>query len=159
NVFNLVIPGAVGGDLIKAAYLLRMRINKTQAIASMVLDRILGLLGLFSLAGVSGVLAWSVADVSVKRLIVIVWVFLGLGFLGLAAIFRQALTRRAPWLLEGHGRMALILRELKSVSETYRRRLEVVACALVMAATNHGLNVLAFYLMSRTIFPSGVPSL
>ncbi len=43
-VFNLVIPGAVGGDLIKAAYLVRMHIRKTQAVASMVIDRILGLL-------------------------------------------------------------------------------------------------------------------
>ena len=49
-VFNLVIPGAVGGDFIKAAYLVRMHIKKTQAIASMVIDRILGLLGLFVLA-------------------------------------------------------------------------------------------------------------
>ena len=46
-VFNLVIPGAVGGDLIKAAYLVRMHIKKTQAIASMVIDRIVGLLALF----------------------------------------------------------------------------------------------------------------
>src|SRR5262245_19721479 len=53
-VFNLVIPGAVGGDLIKAAYLVRMRIKKTQAIASMVIDRIVGLLGLFVLAATAG---------------------------------------------------------------------------------------------------------
>ena len=38
NVFNLVIPGAVGGDFIKAAYLVRMDINRTQAVASMVID-------------------------------------------------------------------------------------------------------------------------
>ena len=57
-VFNLVIPGAVGGDLIKAAYLVRMRIKKTQAIASMVIDRILGLLGLFVLASIAGGIAW-----------------------------------------------------------------------------------------------------
>ena len=50
NVFNLVIPGAVGGDLIKAAYLVRMHIKKTQAVASMVIDRVVGLLGLFILA-------------------------------------------------------------------------------------------------------------
>ena len=60
NVFNLVIPGAVGGDLIKAAYLVRMHVKKTQAIASMVIDRILGLLGLFILAAIAGALAWSV---------------------------------------------------------------------------------------------------
>ena len=57
-VFNLVIPGAVGGDLIKAAYLVRMRIRKTQAIASMVIDRILGLMGLFILAAIAGGVAW-----------------------------------------------------------------------------------------------------
>ena len=31
-----------------------MQINKTQAVASMVIDRILGLLGLFLLAGIAG---------------------------------------------------------------------------------------------------------
>ena len=58
-VFNLVIPGAVGGDLIKAAYLVReCGSGKTQAIASMVIDRILGLLGLFILASIAGGFAW-----------------------------------------------------------------------------------------------------
>ena len=61
NVFNLVIPGAVGGDFIKAAYLVRMEINRTQAVASMVIDRIVGLLGLFLLAGVAGAVAWPLA--------------------------------------------------------------------------------------------------
>jgi uncharacterized membrane protein YbhN (UPF0104 family) len=67
NVFNLVIPGAVGGDFIKAAYLVRMDINRTQAVASMVIDRILGLLGLFLLAGVAGAFAWPMADREVRR--------------------------------------------------------------------------------------------
>ena len=53
-VFNLVIPGGVGGDLIKASYLVRMRIRRTQAVASMVIDRILGLLALFILAAIAG---------------------------------------------------------------------------------------------------------
>lgn len=49
SLFNLVIPGAVGGDLIKAGYLVKMDVKRTQAIASMVIDRIVGLLGLFIL--------------------------------------------------------------------------------------------------------------
>jgi uncharacterized protein (TIRG00374 family) len=159
NVFNLVIPGAVGGDLIKAAYLVRMRIKKTQAIASMVLDRILGMLGLFVLAGVAGAVAWPAAPRTVRLLIVIVWVFVALGFLALALIFGEALTRRRPQLLEGHGRIPLILRELKTMSGTYRRRLGVVALALALSATNHGLLVLAFYSASLAMFPVGLPSL
>ena len=40
NVFNLVIPGAVGGDLVKGAFLCREQARKTQAVASMVIDRL-----------------------------------------------------------------------------------------------------------------------
>jgi uncharacterized protein (TIRG00374 family) len=160
NVFNLVIPGAVGGDFIKAAYLVRMRINKTQAIASMVLDRILGLMGLFLLAGISGAVAWPLAGTVVRRLIVVVWAFLGLSVLGLLAIFGQALTRRFPQLLEGHGRIALLLRELAALSKTYRSKPGLVVGALTLASINHALSVVAFYLVSTTIFPaSQLPSL
>jgi uncharacterized protein (TIRG00374 family) len=56
-VFNSAIPGAVGGDLVKAAYLGRMQIKRTQAIASMVIDRIIGLLGLFILGAIAGAFA------------------------------------------------------------------------------------------------------
>jgi hypothetical protein len=62
-----VIPGAVGGDVIKAAYLCRMQPDrKPQAVASMVLDRILGLLGLFLLAGIAGAASWRSADPQVN---------------------------------------------------------------------------------------------
>ena len=114
-VFNLVIPGAVGGDFIKAAYLVRMHIRKTQAVASMVIDRILGLLGLFVLAahGGSGGLE-RLATPEVRKLILAAWIATGLGFLVLALIFTQALTRLFPGLGgSGHGRLAGIMTELK----------------------------------------------
>ena len=54
NVYNLVIPGAVGGDILKGVFLAQARPTaKASAIASMVIDRILGLAGLFLLAGVA----------------------------------------------------------------------------------------------------------
>ena len=100
-VFNLVIPGAVGGDLIKAAYLARMRIRKTQAIASMVIDRILGLLGLFILASIAGAFAWGLATPDVRKLIMAAWVAVGMGVLVLVVIFSQVLTRMFPQLTRG----------------------------------------------------------
>jgi uncharacterized protein (TIRG00374 family) len=159
NLFNLVIPGAIGGDLIKAAYLVRMRVNKTQAVASMVIDRILGLLGLFILAGIAGAVAWPVATRDVRRLIVVVWVAVAAGFVGLAAIFSQGLTRSFPGLLAGHGKLATILRELNVMSSTYRRRLGVVARSLALSSCVHSLFVIAWYLVSLTLFPKGLPSL
>jgi hypothetical protein len=159
NLFNLVIPGGVGGDFIKAAYLVRMDVNKTQAIASMVIDRMLGLLGLFLLAGVAGAVAWPMASPNIQRLIVVVWCAVGLGFLGLTAIFTQSLTRRFPGLLVGHSKYASILRELNVMSSTYRRRLAVIARSLAISCFIHTLYVVAFYLVSRTLFAAKLPSL
>src|SRR5208337_3493425 len=152
-VFNLVIPGAVGGDFIKAAYLVRMHIKKTQAIASMVIDRILGLFGLSALAGA---VAWSGVDSSeVRKLIVAAWIATALAFLVLVLIFTQALTRLFPGLGgSGHGRLAGIMTELKEMSTTYRRRLDVVFLGLVLSVLGHTLNVIAFYLMSKMLFPT-----
>ncbi|MDR3637098.1 MAG: lysylphosphatidylglycerol synthase transmembrane domain-containing protein [Isosphaeraceae bacterium] len=161
NVFNLVIPGAVGGDLIKAAYLVKMRIDNTRAIASMFIDRILGLLGLFLLAGLAGAAAWTGTELplKVRYLIVTAWIALGLGFVGLAAIFNQSLTRRYPRLLEGHGKLALLLNELKAVSDAYRQNLRVVAGCLALSCASHAMSVLAWYTVSTTLFPTVLPSL
>lgn len=153
GVFNLVIPGAVGGDLIKAAYLARMHVKKTQAIASMVIDRIIGLLGLFTLATIAGALVWGRADTDVRRLILAAWVATGLGVLLLTAIFAQAFTRLFPGLGKGHSRLHLITTELTEMSTTYRRRLDVVGITWVMAMGNHTLNVFAFYIVGRMLFP------
>jgi uncharacterized protein (TIRG00374 family) len=157
NVFNLVIPGAVGGDFIKAAYLVRMDIRRTQAIASMVIDRIIGLLGLFLLAGVAGLMAWPMATRDVRLLILVVWAAVAFGLLVLWAIFNQALTRRFPALLEGHGRMAGILRELKVMSETYRRQLGLVAALLVGSSGVHFLFVICYCLVSYALFGAALP--
>ena len=154
-VFNLVIPGAVGGDLIKAAYLARMRIRKTQAVASMVIDRILGLLGLFVLASIAGAAAWGVASPEVRRLIVAAWLATLIGVLALAAIFGQVFTRLMPGLKkEGTGRLSMIVTELKTMSSTYRSRLDVVFLGLGLSIIGHSLNVFAFYLMGRMLFPT-----
>ena len=132
-VFNLVIPGAVGGDLIKAAYLVRMQIRKTQAIASMVIDRILGLLGLFILAAIAGGFAWRLATADVRKLIMAAWVAVGMGVLVLVVIFSQVLTRLFPQLSRGHSRLSLIVSELREMSTTYRGRLDVVlVCAVTL---------------------------
>jgi uncharacterized protein (TIRG00374 family) len=153
-VFNLVIPGAVGGDLIKAAYLVRMRIRKTQAVASMVIDRILGLLALFVLAAIASGFAWRLAQPDVRKLIVAAWLAVIAGALVLAAIFAQPVSRFFPRFQPGHSRIGLIVTELREMSNTYRGRLEVVLGCLVLSMAIHSLNVIGFFLVSRMLFPT-----
>jgi uncharacterized protein (TIRG00374 family) len=159
NVFNLVIPGAVGGDLIKAAFLCREQDRKTQAVASMVIDRIVGLLGLFLLAGLSGFIAWPSAVANVRRLIIVLWVMVAAGFVGLAVLFTPALYHPLGRLMANRGRVQTLFNELVTMASTYRRRIGVVFVMLLFAVGIHSLYVVAFYLTSRAIFPERVPSL
>ncbi len=154
NVFNLVIPGAVGGDVIKAAFLCREQARKTQAVASMVIDRLLGLLGLFLLAGASGAWAWPGAGSDVRRLIVVVWLAVAAGVVGLTILFTPSLYLPLERLFAGRKRLQTLFAELVAMASAYRRRLGVVLAALAMAMGNHSLNVLSFYLVSKALFPS-----
>ncbi|MGE3181130.1 MAG: lysylphosphatidylglycerol synthase transmembrane domain-containing protein [Phycisphaerae bacterium] len=58
NFFNFALPGTTGGDLIKAYYLTRYTHRKTEAVTTVFLDRVIGLLGLVLLAGCMIIVAW-----------------------------------------------------------------------------------------------------
>ena len=153
NIWNLVIPGAVGGDVIKAAFLCKMQPDKKpQAVASMVLDRILGLLGLFLLASVAGAFTWRSADPQVRLLIGLVWGALLAGFVGLAVIFSPGLYRPLNRLVAGRGKLESIVRELEGIGLAYRERIGVVVGMLGVATVVHSLFVLAFYSASSALF-------
>ena len=159
NLFNLVIPGAVGGDLIKATYLAQMEIKRTQAVASMVIDRILGLLGLFILAGLAGFFAWPMAQQKVRILIVLVWIAVVCGLILLTAIFSQRITLAFPSCWKARARAAVMLRELRGMSDTYRHHIRLIVGALIGSSFIHSLFVVAFYLVCLAIFGSDIPGL
>lgn len=48
--FNIAMPGATGGDVIKAVYVARGQSKKAEAVTTIILDRVIGLYGLISLA-------------------------------------------------------------------------------------------------------------
>lgn len=156
NVFNLVIPGAVGGDLIKAAFLCREQERKTQAVASMVIDRALGLLGLFVLASLGGAFAWSSAAPAVRNLILLAWSAVAAGVIGLAILFTPALYRPFHRLLR--GRLRAIFDELVAMAGVYRSRLPTIAACLGLAVSSHALFVAAFTIVDHALYPSLAPS-
>jgi uncharacterized protein (TIRG00374 family) len=59
--FNSAMPGAVGGDVVKALYVTKASHpgKKGAAIVSIFLDRIIGLYGLFTFATIISLLAWN----------------------------------------------------------------------------------------------------
>jgi uncharacterized protein (TIRG00374 family) len=142
--FNLVIPGAVGGDVVKAAYFLRDQDHKGRAVASIVIDRIVALVGLFTLATATGLMNWGRFDGRLRRVVVTSAVCLGIGLVLLALAF--AIRPHGPIgrRLSRRPRGERLVHELHAVGLAYRQRLGVVAGAVAMAVGTHLANVLAF---------------
>jgi glycosyltransferase 2 family protein len=159
NLFNLVIPGAVGGDLVKAAYFLREQPGrKTRAAASIALDRVIGLLGLFVLALVVGSAGWTKLDASMRRLVLLVAALTCGVILVLAIAFTPRLFHALHNRVRARKRLATLLNELGIMGTAYRSRPLVLASTLGLAITTHLLNVSAFYLVSRSMFDT-IPTL
>lgn len=158
NVFNLVIPGGIGGDLVKAAYLTKMDIRRTQAIATMAIDRLLGLLGLSLLAAAAGVIAWPLAGRPIRFLIVLVWAASLAGVLLLLAISHGPTRLVSSSATRVRNcRIARFLSELGVLSEIYSGRPGLVKIILAWCCGIHGLFVAAFYLAGLALFPAGLP--
>jgi uncharacterized protein (TIRG00374 family) len=161
--FNNVLPSSVGGDVIKAAFLGREQNRRTVALATVIMDRLIALWGLFWFVALLGGVFWLTGGLdgdggTQSRLIVaaaavtvvvsvVVWLFMG--------------------LLPAHRveRFAAKLRRLPKVGNqaadfwravwVYRCRQRSVALALVIAWVGFVHFVLAYYFSVRTLWDSG----
>ncbi len=82
--YNLFMPSSMGGDLVKWTSLTYLNISKSKLVFTMLLDRVMGMMGLIAW-GFIGVMAakfWQVASVPEM----VVWLFVGL-FLAMISLF------------------------------------------------------------------------
>jgi glycosyltransferase 2 family protein len=136
-LFDFVIPGAVFGNVVKAAFLCRERPeDKPKAIGSVIVNFLAGLIGLFLIAALVGTIGRSQLAPGVRKLVVAAWIAVALSTLALGVAIRR---RRAG---------------------AYRDHLGLVALAILMGTGTHSLNVLAFFQTSIALFgASSVPGL
>ena len=145
-LFNVVIPGAVGGDLVKGYYITRAAgERKSHAATTILMDRVVGLIGLLFLgaAGVLTNLDETMRTAATRSLgLVSVGGMLG-GLVGLyAAVFIG--ERLAEWhFLPG------FLRNVFRALNEYRRKPGAVPIALALSVANQACTCLMYYLALR----------
>jgi uncharacterized membrane protein YbhN (UPF0104 family) len=154
NAIDLVIPAQIGGDVFKISFLGRGEERKTKALASILVDRAIGFLGLFTLAALMGALNWPQVALPVRRLIAVVWVVWTGAALGLLAVLTPALFRPLERSLSGRKRLGKLFAELHEISVAYRDRKLAVVTGLAMATLSHSLYALAFYAVSLALLPN-----
>jgi len=167
------LPGSIGGDIIKAACIAREQKRRTVAVATVLLDRAMGLCGLFWLVALLGGIFWgggfledlvrtpearltletiTLGAVGLTAGSIAFWLLLGVLPSHRAEIFAGRLTR-IPRV--GHS-----LAELWRAVWMYRCQGRVIAVALFLALVGHVGFVLTFYFAALTLFaPGDIPSL
>jgi glycosyltransferase 2 family protein len=160
-LFNIIVPGSVGGDVIKGYYVSRCTFErKAHAVTTVLVDRIVGLLGMLALAVFAGLLDWSI--VRGNRTFMSLFLFTAgalligclVAWISLAASQKSAVAvERLAHRLPGS---AIISRVIESLLE-YRDRPFVVLQAIAVSMVAQGLSCLAFYLSASALGYTSIP--
>ncbi len=89
--FNNVVPGATGGDLVKAVYAARRTDKRAEAVITVLVDRLTGVVALATIAGV--VLLPRLGQAAYRELVSFIFGFLGFFAMSCALFFSRRLRR------------------------------------------------------------------
>jgi uncharacterized protein (TIRG00374 family) len=162
---NLLPVGLVIGDSLKAVMLIhRNPRRKTEAVASVFVDRVLGLFSLLLLAAGASLLlpADQLSPLSetdratIVRLCWFVQAAAVIGSVSLAVMLIPAVTQSRLWdLLEHAPLVGPILHKLVAAMRAYRRRVDLLLAAIGISLVVHLSYVTAIWLMTLSI---GIPT-
>ena len=145
-LFNVVIPGAVGGDLIKGYYITRAASGrKANAATSIVMDRVLGLIGLLFLGAVMVVVNFgeSMRRPATRSLgLLTIFSFLG----GIAVLYAALMAGGG---LSRWNFLPAVVRKVFGALHEYRRHGSIISAALALSVANQCLTCLMYFLALR----------
>src|SRR5206468_2667804 len=158
---NLLPFGLVAGDSLKAVMLIhRNPRRKTEAVASVLVDRVLGLYALLLLAAVASLLMpadqlarLSAEDqVRITRLSHVIQAVALVSSVGLAVMLVPAVTNSRLWdMLEHMPLIGPVLHKLVGAMRAYRRRLDLLLAAIGVSFVVHLSYSTAILLMTGSI--------
>jgi len=145
--FNNWMPGATGGDFVKAYYIARQTHRKTEAVTVVVLDRVIGLVAMCMLGAAA--IGASLGDSRVRVAQAAVGVFLGGAAVGGVVFYSRRLRQ---WVRAGRvlSRLPLwpILARADRALLLYRHHKAKVAAALVYSWAAQAASVLVMWFVA-----------
>lgn len=133
--FNNVVPGATGGDLVKAVYLTRHTEQGARSFGTVLVDRVTGIVALALIAAVA--IATQLDNPNYQKAAVVVFGFLGCFALGCVVFFSRRIRRvlRVDAIaarLPGGG----LLKKFDDACFAYRHHKRVIVWAMVLSFAN-----------------------
>jgi len=128
--YSIILPGITGGDLVKIVYAARLTGSKTKSFITVVLDRVIGLIALMTIAGVAAgaqlvlnMRSGAPADNTLFNVFILIVVLLAGLFAGGTVYFSRRLRRIAgiEWFIENAGRLTTAPEDPQHESMQHRK--------------------------------------
>lgn len=154
--FNNMMPSLTGGDVVKGYYTAKGTSKKMEAVASILLDRFFGFCGMFTLAAVGSLFAWSHPVLGGAARIVLVGIFIF--FLSVILFLNQKIFGRVRFLknvfdkIKGRDGIVKFYEALTGVKHHRGTVLKVWLLSIIIQA----LLVIVNFLLARGLGISGV---
>lgn len=153
--FTSVLPGAVGGDLIKSVYIAKYANNKkTSSVLTVLLDRIIGLSALIIICVIGLILNIKVvyANTALRSLGLMIFIIMSalilFTFLGLSRrvnenTYFKKIMNKLPF--------SSFFYKIYSSFHAYRENHKYLTYALLISFLNHAMNITVFYLITKAL--------
>ena len=158
-LFNNLVPGLTGGDVIKAVYVAKEQPGKrADAVLTVFVDRGLGIVALALIAAV-------IIPLDFERYRQAAWGiygFLALASVGGAVVLSRrikARIRRLAGLDKSDGKVARLIDRFDRAVSIYRERLDVIGWSLLVGACVHLLIIVAIWLFAGAIAKGNIAAL
>jgi uncharacterized membrane protein YbhN (UPF0104 family) len=160
--FSIIMPGAVGGDLIKGVYLAqRYPKQKTRTLSSLLVDRVAGLMGMLLLGALAFLLEYPY--LSTRTQTQDLSLFMSLGWaVSLAGALTLAMIVALPWLgvilpeeppqLLGRIPFSRLWISLYRAGFDFRKNYKYLWAAVGFSAFFHALNLWGMYGIATIVF-------
>ena len=151
-LFNYVAPGAVGGDVVKGVLMAREQHGRRSvAVATILLDRILGLMGLLIVGAGATLLVADQIDHR-NEIVAVLWGGSIAGLTGLLVMLHPA-TPKSWWmkLLIRIPKAGGIIADIADGISLYQQRRAIVALTVVLSVIGHFGIISSFYCCARVV--------
>ena len=154
-LLNFVVVGSVGGDLFKAFFIAREQSNRrTEAVATVVVDRMIGLYALLLVTSAAILLgSVSQATIALTTICNATLFTTAVGTVGMMLILVPGFTRGSlSEFFTGLPKIGHTIGRLIESVRMFRKRYDVMAVILLMSMGVHALLAFSIFLIARGLF-------
>jgi len=163
NFFNSFMPGSVGGDIFKAAFIAREQDRRTTAVATVIMDRLIGLWALVWFVALLGAFFWAAGylqgevERTLKSIVVTSIALCGVTLLAwfVLGLLPEHRAQRFAGRLGATPKVGHALAELWSAFWLYRCRQRSVLLAMAISLVGFVGFTLTYYFSALTFQESG----